>query len=139
MVIIAPQPITHCQFKTNLSNDYVYSTGNCSLTKDLNRFADTLEIIKFICKEFWYTLYQKQIDVLSTDHKGVYVLEDSKFRLVAKLSSGPKEVLNAECMKYLVLPCGIIRGALHNLGLNATVKADIVNNIPHIAFRIRIV
>lgn len=32
-------------------------------------FQDPLEMIKFICKEFWPAIYQKQIDNLKTNHR----------------------------------------------------------------------
>lgn len=32
-------------------------------------FTDQLDILKYICKEYWMTLYQKQIDNLKTNHK----------------------------------------------------------------------
>ena len=38
-------------------------------TKDRARFADTLEIIKFICKDFWMEVYRKQIDKLQTNNR----------------------------------------------------------------------
>ena len=38
-------------------------------TRDLPRFADTLEIIKFICKDFWVEVYRKQIDKLQTNNR----------------------------------------------------------------------
>jgi hypothetical protein len=46
---------------------------------DHQRFQDTLEVIKFICKEFWQMLYKKQVDNLRTNHRGVYVLQDNRF------------------------------------------------------------
>jgi hypothetical protein len=33
------------------------------------RFIDTLDIIKFICKDFWILAFTKQIDNLRTNHK----------------------------------------------------------------------
>lgn len=54
---------------------------------DHQRFQDTLEVIKFICKEFWTTLYKKQIDNLKTNHRGVYVLIDYKFRPLLHVST----------------------------------------------------
>jgi len=50
------------------------------------RFQDTLEIIKFLCKEFWLEIFKKQIDNLRTNHRGVYVLHDNKFRWIQKIS-----------------------------------------------------
>ncbi len=55
-------------------------------TMDHQRFQDTLEIIKFICKEFWQLVYKKQVDNLRTNHKGVYVLNDNKFRPLLHVS-----------------------------------------------------
>lgn len=55
-------------------------------TRDRGRFQDLLEVIKFICKDFWTEVFRKQIDNLRTNHKGVYVLADNKFRLFAHMS-----------------------------------------------------
>lgn len=33
------------------------------------RFADHLEAIKFICKDFWTEVFKKQIDNLKTNHR----------------------------------------------------------------------
>ena len=38
-------------------------------TKDRPRFTETLEIIKFICKDFWVDVYRKQIDKLQTNNR----------------------------------------------------------------------
>ena len=38
-------------------------------TKDKPRFTDTLEIIKFICKDFWMEVYRKQVDKLQTNNR----------------------------------------------------------------------
>ncbi|CAN8009172.1 unnamed protein product, partial [Ixodes pacificus] len=38
------------------------------LTKDWPRFKTELDVIKFICKEFWSAVYKKQIDNLRTNH-----------------------------------------------------------------------
>lgn len=32
-------------------------------------FMDTLDVFKFLCKDFWTHLFQKQIDNLKTNHK----------------------------------------------------------------------
>ena len=42
-------------------------------TRDRKRFKDNLEAVKFICKEFWIELYQKQIDNLRTNHKVYFI------------------------------------------------------------------
>lgn len=38
-------------------------------SKDQPRFSDTLDIIKFICKDFWNAVFRKQVDNLKTNHK----------------------------------------------------------------------
>nr|KAG5699699.1 hypothetical protein BaRGS_022097 [Batillaria attramentaria] len=40
-------------------------------TKDCSRFKDELDTMKFICKDFWNSVYKKQIDNLRTNHQTV--------------------------------------------------------------------
>lgn len=42
---------------------------NDSATADRSRFIDNLDVVKFICKDFWVSLFKKQIDNLKTNHK----------------------------------------------------------------------
>ena len=46
-------------------------------SKNKARFEDTLDIVKFLCKDFWTEVFKKQIDNLKTNHRGVFVLYDS--------------------------------------------------------------
>lgn len=39
------------------------------LSKDLPRFTTELEMMKFICKEFWTKAFGKQVDNLRTNHQ----------------------------------------------------------------------
>ncbi|KAG5056139.1 hypothetical protein JHK85_008649 [Glycine max] len=112
-------------------------------TMDRPRFTDHLEAIKFICKDFWSELFKKQIDNLKTNHRGTFVLQDNKFRWLARMSIDPStenvspveditsptaESKAAQAMSmHLYFPCGIIRGALSNLGIPCAVSADISN------------
>ncbi|KAE9593650.1 putative transport protein particle (TRAPP) component [Lupinus albus] len=123
-------------------------------TMDRPRFSDHLEAIKFICKDFWSELFKKQIDNLKTNHRGTFVLQDNKFRWLAHMSVDPSSAHNvnsaddnsspsaeniaAQAMSmHLYFPCGIIRGALSNLGIPCAVSADI-SNLPACSFVIRI-
>lgn len=94
------------------------------LAKDRNRFVEELDIIKFLCKDIWNHIFRKQVDKLQTNHKGVYVLQDFQFKWLQQFSASTIEETNEKFLPYLVFPCGIIRGALFNLGLDATVNAD---------------
>ncbi|XP_051894344.1 trafficking protein particle complex subunit 6b-like [Pristis pectinata] len=92
-------------------------------TKETPLFKDELDIMKFICKEFWTNLFQKQIDNLRTNHRGTYVLQDNRFRLLTPVSSG-KQYLE-EVPEFLAFTCGLLRGALSNLGIDSTVTAEV--------------
>ena len=129
------------------------------------RFTATepLDLIKFICTEFWEEVFKKkvgethlcfhsirwqrpltryalislhQIDKLQTNHRGVFVLSDLKFkwldRYVADDSTSRRAASN-----MLHFPCGIVRGALANLGVTSIVNAD-VNDLPACSFSIRV-
>ncbi|KAE8584983.1 hypothetical protein XENTR_v10021184 [Xenopus tropicalis] len=94
------------------------------LTKDSPSFKDDLEVVKFVCKDFWTILFKKQIDNLRTNHQGTYVLQDNRFMLLTQLSSS-KQYLE-EAPKFLPYTCGLIKGALSNLGISCTVSAEVV-------------
>ncbi|XP_071385223.1 trafficking protein particle complex subunit 6b isoform X2 [Centroberyx affinis] len=64
-------------------------------TKDTARFKDELDIMKFICKDFWTCVFKKQIDNLRTNHQ------------------------------YLAFTCGLVRGGLSNLGVKSIVTAEV--------------
>jgi trafficking protein particle complex subunit 6 len=109
-------------------------------------FIEQLDVVKFLCKEFWTELFRKGVDNLRTNHRGTYVLRDVQFRWLARLSQNqmppqlgmpvlppaPKNELAAD---YLVLPCAILRGALAQLGLECTVAAD-ATSLPQCDFTV---
>ncbi|XP_023377985.1 trafficking protein particle complex subunit 6B isoform X1 [Pteropus medius] len=101
-------------------------------TKDTARFKDELDIMKFICKDFWTTVFKKQIDNLRTNHQGIYVLQDNKFRLLTQMSAGKQYLEHAS--KYLAFTCGLIRGGLSNLGIKSIVTAE-VSSMPACKFQ----
>ncbi|KAH9603975.1 hypothetical protein KSS87_023578 [Heliosperma pusillum] len=118
-------------------------------TMERPRFTDHLDAIKFLCKDFWSEVFKKQIDNLKTNHRGTFVLQDNRFRWLSNISLEPSpdvagltpdgdgdlsenkapqaaQVAQAASM-HLYFPCGIIRGALTNLGIPCAVSADISN------------
>ncbi|KAL7932029.1 transport protein particle component [Trichoderma chlorosporum] len=105
-------------------------------SRDRPRFNDTLDVIKFLCKDLWSLVFGKNIDNLKTNHRGVYVLTDNTFRPFSRMSTeaGSQAVLRAQ--PFLWFPCGIIRGALAALGINASVQAE-VNELPAAIFQIK--
>ncbi|CAM8911628.1 unnamed protein product [Rhodiola kirilowii] len=117
-------------------------------TMDRPRFADHLEAIKFICKDFWSELFKKQIDNLKTNHRGTFVLQDNRFRWLTHVSvepttestdpsDDPESKASQATSMHLYFPCGIIRGALSNLGIPCAVSADI-SDLPACSFVVRI-
>ncbi|EFX00342.1 bet3 family protein [Grosmannia clavigera kw1407] len=101
-------------------------------------FHDTLDVIKFLCKDLWTLVFRKQVDNLKTNHRGVYVLTDNAFRPFQRMSTetGGQAVVKAQ--PFLWFPCGIVRGALAALGITATVQAE-SNELPGAIFQIKTV
>eukprot|EP00741_Cyanophora_paradoxa_P025527 tig00000383_g24633.t1 len=99
-------------------------------SREKPRFADTLEIIKFLCKEFWTEAFKRQVDNLKTNHRGVFVLLDKKFRLMANFSPPPSASAKDLASIQLAFTCGMIRGALHDLSVAATVTAEFATPAP---------
>ncbi|KAI9445563.1 NO signaling/Golgi transport ligand-binding domain-containing protein [Lactarius indigo] len=103
------------------------------LCHDRAGFADTLDIVKFVCKELWSTCWDKQVDNLRTNHRGVYVLQDNSFKPIARISSWESRADAARRARlYVAMSAGMIRGALMRLGLHGTVTPEI--NLPQCVF-----
>lgn len=85
--------------------------------------SDPLDKIKFICKDFWLSLFRKKMDKLQTNHRGVFVLTDNHFKWLERHI--PEDAASmAEAEKMMRFVCGVLRGALKNLGIPAMVSAD---------------
>jgi hypothetical protein len=108
------------------------------LTRESSRrFATDLETVRFICKDFWSEINSKTADGLRTDKNGTYEVEEKSFRFLRRISANSDVNVNDEAMKYLALPCGIIKGALEMYGYHAHVKCVIVA-LPAVKFTITI-
>ncbi|WEW61868.1 hypothetical protein PRK78_007365 [Emydomyces testavorans] len=105
-------------------------------SRDRPRFTDNLDVIKFLCKDMWTILFRKQVDNLKTNHRGVYVLTDNSFRPFQRMSMAVRSEAVARAQAYLWFPCGIIRGVLGSLGINATVQAESAD-LPGATFQIK--
>ncbi|KAK6460955.1 transport protein particle 33 kDa subunit [Scheffersomyces coipomensis] len=100
------------------------------------KIVDILDIMKFVCRDVWKCLYNKQMDNLRTNHRGTFVLVDSNYKLISNLNSakGINDTLSKSKV-YLWLPCGIIRGILSNFGIESNVTAEITQ-FPAVTFNI---
>ncbi|KAF2351526.1 Transport protein particle (TRAPP) component [Trinorchestia longiramus] len=85
------------------------------LSRESLRFSDELDLLKYVCKVVWSAVYRKEVDNLRTNHQGFYVLHDNTFRFFTSISRSKQYLEQAP--KYLAFPCGIVRGALANLGV----------------------
>ncbi|KAH9043855.1 NO signaling/Golgi transport ligand-binding domain-containing protein [Lactarius pseudohatsudake] len=116
-------------------------TNVLRLCHDRAGFADTLDIVKFVCKELWSTCWDKQVDNLRTNHRvsflGVYVLQDNSFKPIARISSWESRAdATRRARLYVAMSAGMIRGALMRLGLHGTVTPEI--NLPQCTFQVKI-
>lgn len=105
------------------------------LTKDWIRFKDELDKMKFVCTELWSAIYKKQIDNLRTNYQGTYLLQDNSFRFLNKMSTGSQYLESSG--KYVEFTCGLLRGALTNLGINCIVSTEI-STMPVVKFHIQV-
>eukprot|EP01133_Synstelium_polycarpum_P006763 gene6763-7860_t len=85
------------------------------LSIDSPLLPEVLDIVKFICKVFWQAVFRKAIDGLKTNHKGVFVLTDTKFQWLLHLSYDPNST-NKDCSDYVQFAVGLIKGAMANFG-----------------------
>ncbi|KAJ3517819.1 hypothetical protein NLJ89_g258 [Agrocybe chaxingu] len=108
------------------------------LCRDRAMFSETLDVIKFVCKDVWAACWDKQVDNLRTNHRGVYVLQDNAFKPITRLSSWESR---ADAMKrariYAAMPAGIIRGVLSRLGYQASVVPEITS-MPQCTFQVKL-
>ncbi len=105
------------------------------LTRESPKFKDELDLMKFVCKEFWGSVFRKQVDNLRTNHQGVYVLQDNAFRFLSKVSQGRQHLERAP--KFVVFTCGLLRGSLANLGVSSVVTAEVVS-LPAVKFQVEV-
>ena len=68
--------------------------------------------------------------------QGVFVLTDGKFRPFSRMSMHTSQEAVIRAQSHLIFPCGIIRGVLFSLGLNATVQAE-TSDLPTATFQIK--
>ncbi|KAI9689594.1 MAG: Trafficking protein particle complex subunit 33 [Bathelium mastoideum] len=105
-------------------------------SRDKPRFTDTLDVIKFLCKDIWTIVFRKQIDNLKTNHRGIYVLTDGTFKPLSRTSTEKGEGALARAQPFLWFPSGIIRGALAGMGITASVQGE-TSGLPGATFQIK--
>ncbi|CAF1307172.1 unnamed protein product [Rotaria magnacalcarata] len=100
------------------------------LSKDNARYRDELDTVKYLCKELWICLFKRQVDNLRTNHQGVYVIHDGRFRLLQQTlttMNKPIDSNNRLHTLYIAYSNGLLRGILTNMGYPCRVTAEIVD------------
>ncbi|TDL22370.1 transport protein particle component [Rickenella mellea] len=102
------------------------------------RFTDTLDAVKFVCKDVWALCWDKQVDNLRTNHRGVYVLQDNAFKPILRISSfeGHADAVRRAKL-FVAMPAGIIRGALARIGYHGVVVPEITT-LPQCTFQVKL-
>lgn len=134
--------------------------------QDRNRFnpQNALDVIKFLCKDFWMETFGKHVDNLRTNHRardapprraagafpnsahrwrplargatqGIYVLIDQRFRWLLRMSLADAD--DDVRRIFTAVPCGLLRGALTALGMPCTITAD-ASQAPLVTFTLKI-
>jgi len=97
-------------------------------------------VITQLCKEFWIEVFRKQIDKLQTNHRGVFVLKDLELRWLTRFPNN-QENARVTAIQLLAFPCGMLRGALANLGIPSVVSCDFLTdgqNMASCSFNVKI-
>lgn len=89
-----------------------------------------LEVMKFICKTFWTDIFNLETNDkdgraavnLKTNHKGTFVLV-TEFKWLKHLSEADSTA-KAKALKIAHFGCGLIRGALANFNIHASVTVE---------------
>lgn len=116
-----------------LSEILIYKDSQNEILKNL----ELLNIMKFICRDVWKSLYAKQMDNLRTNHRGTFVLIDNSFKMFQRFDSplDQQDTIN-KSKPYLWIPCGIIRGVLKSFGVDSLVTPE-VTKFPSVSFNIQ--
>lgn len=119
----------------NLVEQYVDSNLLARLMRHKPRLTDTLERVKFVCKELWSAVWDKQIDNLRTNHKGVFVLQDQALKTLTALSQ--RDQASVYVAMQLAYASGLLHGALERLGVACSVQVD-AEYLPVCTFHVRL-
>jgi trafficking protein particle complex subunit 6 len=100
------------------------------LSKENARYRDELDTVKYLCKELWICLFKKQVDNLRTNHQGVYVIHDGRFRLLQQTfltMNKPFDMKDRLHTLYIAYSSGLIRGILTNMGYPCRVTTELAD------------
>jgi hypothetical protein len=102
---------------------------------EAKRLEGSMSVMRHICKDFWPVAFDHPATGLQTNNRGIFVIKDANFKLIQAI--GPVEGVEQKDVvrKYLVYPCGLLRGALASLGIACVVDA-MVEDLPLVKFQV---
>mmetsp|Transcript_54047 Transcript_54047/g.105733 ORF Transcript_54047/g.105733 Transcript_54047/m.105733 type:complete len:195 (+) Transcript_54047:175-759(+) len=110
------------------------------------RLPDQKNCVKFVCKDFWNYIFNKNADQLQTNRKGGYVIRDYALSWFQPFSGTvdperrlPGMQLTASQHAHIhgTFLAGLVRGALTSLGVPCTVVAD-CTSLPSCVLHVKI-
>lgn len=100
--------------------------------------ASSLDVVKFVCREFWRAVHGKPVDRLQREKaSNVYVVEDFNYRLFANLAAPTGTDARDFAAKYACWIKGASRGCLAALGVACEVTFDIAR-LPALVLRFHV-
>ncbi|SBT38191.1 trafficking protein particle complex subunit 6A, putative [Plasmodium ovale wallikeri] len=96
-----------------------------------NEFTDVKDILKFIGRDVWYILFNKNADKLQTHRKGVYIIVDNDIGMYLKhvLIDNETNHKNSFIHCFLTLIIGILKGILSRFKIKGYITYSL--DYPH--------
>ncbi|EPY52695.1 TRAPP complex subunit Trs33 [Schizosaccharomyces cryophilus OY26] len=101
-----------------------------------NRIVESIDVMRFLCRELWPIVFRKQLDNLKTNRKGTFVITDNYFFWFSKMTAATGTEMKEYTTPYLYFPSGFIRGVMHTFGYPVHVIAQ-CPNLPACIFQVR--
>ncbi|EPX72725.1 TRAPP complex subunit Trs33 [Schizosaccharomyces octosporus yFS286] len=101
-----------------------------------NRITESIDVMRFLCRELWPIVFRKQLDNLKTNRKGTFVVTDNYFFWFSKMTAATGTEMKEYTTPYLYFPSGFIRGVMHAFGYPVQVIAQ-CPNLPMCIFQVR--
>lgn len=137
--------------------------------KDKDRLVTDLDVMRWLCRDFWGEVFRKAGDKLQTNNsvrvrprpaalqtragsagsisagflvsslclQGTYLLVDANFRPLRYLAAEDDDTAKSLHLRFMMLPCGLVRGALAALDMDASVNVDVTGS-PKVVFQVRL-
>jgi hypothetical protein len=95
------------------------------------------KVMKFIARTMWPRLFNSSFypSLKTNKQRDMWVVDDPDFKLLHNISAGQQYKEHTQL--YLAFTCGLLRGALANIGIASKVHVE-VDQLPSCLFQIKI-